>query len=285
MSTLFDTSPAVPEVAVREVFIRDHFTHIRDSGGGGAPVLLIHALSLDSSMWKFGYFNRLTTPNAAGGTPRRVVAYDIRGHGRAKDAPVTQSLTQLADDLNEVVKLLAFDKVDIIGVSYGGAVAQTFVLAYPDRVRSASFIATASTGHPIIADRATRAESYGLESLMDETLSRWFLPESIAAGTDCVKFAQSRLHEMSVTNWAAAWRTVASIDCLHRLFEIKVPVLILSGKRDTSAPPEMMRKMFEACRFGEYKEVSYGMHMFVMEAAEATSLELAVFLDRVDQTV
>ena len=270
-------------VSERVIQIRDHSTFIRDTGGIGDPVILIHALSTNSQFWSFGgIFNQLATSETKQGNPRRIIAYDLRGHGHAQEAPLTHSLTQLAEDLRALLQILNLGKFHVVGVSYGGAVAQTFAITYPGLLLSATFMATTSTGNPIMANRATAAEQKGMEAMVDESIPRWFLPENVAADAEYIQFARNCVKTMRTENWAAAWRAMASINCLGHLGKIEVPVLALAGREDTSTPPAVMRKISDACKFGEYMEVGGGMHFFVLENTQDTLAEIIAFLDRVE---
>ena len=272
-------------VSERVVRVRDHSTLVRDSGGSGDAIILIHALSMNCHFWSLGgVFDRLAASRTKQGKARRVIAYDLRGHGHAQDAPLTQSLSQLAEDLKTLLQTLELSKVHLMGVSFGGAVAQTFAINYPDLSHSATFIATTSTGSPIIANRATLAETKGMDAMIDESIPRWFLPKTIAEDAEAVRFARNCVSKTRIENWAAAWRAMAGIDCLAQLGKIETPVLVLAGKEDTSTPPAVMRKMCDACRLGEHREIESGMHFFVVESPEATSAELIAFLNRVDET-
>lgn len=75
---------------------------------------------------------------------------------------------------------------------------------------------------------------------------------------------------------------MADLDCEERLHEIEVPVLVLAGTQNTSAPPALMKRTFERYRYGEYREVVRGMHLFVTENAEAAAMELLGFRSPVD---
>ena len=86
----FRAAREFPAVSMKERIIQlhDHETLVRDTGGIGVPVLLIHALSMDGRM-----FQELIPRIASGGM--RVIAYDMRGHGYARGAPLTESLEYL----------------------------------------------------------------------------------------------------------------------------------------------------------------------------------------------
>lgn len=274
-----------PPLAYTESIIRlgDHDTLVRDSrgsssgSGSGVPIVLIHALSMDSRMW------REVVPRLAA-TGTRVIAYDLRGHGHARGAPLTRSLDHLCADLELLLDTLGIEMADIYGASYGGAVAQYFALDYPHRTRSLAVLATAAKAPPVLLTRATRAEEDGMDSLVAESVIRWFLPETIARDTWCVRYARACVRRARVEDWAAAWRAMAKLDCLHRLRELKVPVLVLSGRQDLSSTPTLMREIADACVNADcqFQEVDPGTHMMVMEMPEPVADKLVAFRQKVD---
>lgn len=263
-----------PERKETVIRLHDHTTLIRDTQGEGVPIILIHCLSLDGEQW------RAVLPGLS--EAARVIVYDVRGHGKARVAPPTKSLGQLAEDLLEVLDILGVDKADIYGASYGGAVAQYFTLAHPHRVRSMAVIATAAKGNEILRSRATRAEEAGVISLLPESLIRWFLPETIAANDWMVRYARHCLERCRLEDWTSAWRAMADLDTIDRLSEIDVPVLVLCGAQDLSTPPAVMKPHFSGLKHGEYVELNPGTHMLIMEQSRAATEELAAFRKRVD---
>jgi 3-oxoadipate enol-lactonase len=271
-------------ISERTVRVGDHDTLLRESPGDGVPLLLIHAISLDSRMWLDGVFEQLATHSPPSGASRRVIAYDMRGHGRAMAAPLTSSMDQLADDARELLRTLGIDKIDICGVSFGGAVAQAFMFRHPECVRSALLVATLAKGVPILEQRATEAEEHGVAGLRDQFLPHWFTPAAIESDAKYVRYAREMLGKVQVPNWAAAWRAVAVIDYREKLKEVKVPALFVASGVDKSTPPAVMKPMCEAVSGGEYKELTRGLHLFVMEFAEEVAAELKVFLSHVEKT-
>src|ERR1700712_528778 len=95
------------------VRLPDHVTMVLDSGSDddldGVPMLLLHSLGLDHRFW------RAVSPALAG--LGRVIAYDLRGHGRAQDAPLTVSMEQLAEDAVNLLDRLRVKQVDVFGAS------------------------------------------------------------------------------------------------------------------------------------------------------------------------
>lgn len=284
----WQSGPEPPQLALPEgytesfVLLGDHETMVRDTGGAGIPIVLIHALSMDGRMWR-----QVMPLLAASGA--RVIAYDLRGHGYARGAPLTRDLEHLCADLALLLDRLGVERADIYGASYGGAVAQYFALDYPNRTRSLAAIATGGKAPAVLATRATRAEEHGMDSLVAESVIRWFLPETIAEDTWCVRYARGCVRRARVEDWAAAWRAMARLDCLERLSALQtMPVLSLAGKQDLSATPPMMRAIVDACTGNpnvEYQEVDPGTHMMVMEMPKPVAKKLVAFRSRVDGLV
>lgn len=81
----------------------------------------------------------------------QVLTYDLRGHGHARAAPLPESLDHLQTTFYSFMNTLGIEKADIYSKSYGGAMAQHFVLSYPDRVRSLALTATCSKTHPLLS--------------------------------------------------------------------------------------------------------------------------------------
>ncbi len=63
----------------------------------------------------------------------RVIAFDNRGVG-ATGSVVPDNIDQMADDAIAFIRALDLTKVDLIGFSLGGAVAQVVALKAPDLV-------------------------------------------------------------------------------------------------------------------------------------------------------
>jgi pimeloyl-ACP methyl ester carboxylesterase len=96
-----------------------------DSGGEGKPVALVHGWCCDQSFFEpqVEYFAR------AG---RRVIAFDLRGHG-ASDAPEGHySMGLFADDVAWCLQKLDAERAVVVGHSMGGVVAFELAARYPD---------------------------------------------------------------------------------------------------------------------------------------------------------
>src|SRR5215212_6233992 len=93
---------------------------------------------------------------------RRVFAYDIRGHGGAAGSPTPFTMGDTAADLVGLLDALALDRAHVVGLSYGGGIAQTAAVAHPERFASLSLLATTDDPFPTFEARARSGEVDGM---------------------------------------------------------------------------------------------------------------------------
>lgn len=97
------------------------------SNSGGVPVLLVHGMGGDSSTWE--RFARVLAERG-----RRVIAPDLRGHGRSARAE-SYRFAEFGEDIVSLCDELGFDRVDMVGHSLGGHAAMVAAQNRPDLVR------------------------------------------------------------------------------------------------------------------------------------------------------
>jgi pimeloyl-ACP methyl ester carboxylesterase len=97
-----------------------------DDGIGGPPLLLVHGYSCDSHDWLF-QLPAFTQTN-------RVIAVDLRGHGRSSAPAAGYSASDLAGDLARLLERLDTGPVVAVGHSLGGVVVSALAVEHPDLV-------------------------------------------------------------------------------------------------------------------------------------------------------
>ena len=130
--------PPLPLPPGRTVLVPDRGElFVRDSGGAGQPVLLVHGWMFPSDLnWLYSY-----APLAAAGY--RVLAMDLRGHGRGLRSGEPFSLAACADDAAGVLQALGLAPALVVGYSMGGPVTQLLAQRHPERVAGFVLCATA----------------------------------------------------------------------------------------------------------------------------------------------
>jgi pimeloyl-ACP methyl ester carboxylesterase len=98
--------------------------------GDGPPLVMLHGLLVGSlAAWYF-------TAAPALARSRRVLLFDLRGHGRSERAREGYGASSMARDLEALADGFDPRPLDLVGHSYGALVALRFALDHPARVRS-----------------------------------------------------------------------------------------------------------------------------------------------------
>ncbi|MGB4596239.1 MAG: alpha/beta hydrolase [Anaerolineaceae bacterium] len=100
--------------------------------GSGKPVLLIHGLGLDHSIWKpmVKLFSQ----------ERQFILPDIRGQGRSTLGAGYGELDQIAEDLVRLLDELRIEKAVLAGHSMGGYIALAFAEKHMDRLAGLALV-------------------------------------------------------------------------------------------------------------------------------------------------
>ena len=199
-----------------------------ETAGQGEPLLLLHGLGSRSDDWQ------LQLPPFA--AHYRVVAADMRGHGRTSKPPGPTSVPMMADDVLGLLDALGIDAAHVVGLSMGGMIAFQMAVNRPERVRSLVIVNSAP---------ALVAHTWGerLRIWQRLALARLFKPARTAHFLGPRLFPkpeQAELREVFIAQWAqndpqaylAAMRALVGWSVLDRVAAIRCPTLVISGDRD-----------------------------------------------------
>jgi 3-oxoadipate enol-lactonase len=206
-----------------------------DSAGTGPPVVLVHAIGCDHRMWE--------DLGARLSKAYRVIAIDVRGHGRTPVAPRPYTLADMADDVVALLERLALAKAHWVGLSMGGMIGQAFALRHPGRLDRLVLANTTSSygpeGRAMWQARARMVQDGGLAAIKDMVAMRYFSDEFRATDPGTVATVMSRFMETPAEGYLGCCDAIANLDFSNDLARIRSRTLVIAGGADAGTPPAM----------------------------------------------
>ena len=233
--------------------------------GEGPPVVLSHALGLDSAMWA-GYAAHLAA------LPRQVLRYDHRGHGGSAKPVGPYSMDDLVDDAARIVREWGRGPVAWIGLSMGAMVGQGLAIRHPELV-SRLVLANTTARYPEAGvaawnQRIATVQDQGMAGVAEMVVERYLHADFRAAHPDATDAIRQRLLRDDPAAYAASCQAVARVDWLDRLAQVRCPTLVIAGARDAGAPPAMGQAIADRIPGARMHVIEDASHLSVLETPE-----------------
>ena len=235
---------------------------------GRDPLVLIHGLGCDASMWD-GVV-------AAFPSDQGLVVPELRGHGESTLGFKLPSVDQWAEDVVGLLREKGIKAPAIAGLSLGGYTALGIGAAYPDFARAFAFIST-SAAPDDDAGRGRRAAAIG--TIRREGWRRFaaaLMPSLLNAKGP--QFETHRKHLMMMFEHAGdsglpptLMALAARPDRQALLARIRVPSIVVVGSVDVLTPPDRARELTSGIPDARLTVLDDVAHMSAMEAPVAVA--------------
>lgn len=214
---------------------------VRDSGGDGPPLLLLHGWIASADL----NWIRCYEPLIAAGY--RVLAVDHRGHGRGIRSPAPFRLVDCAADAAALVAELGCGPVTAVGYSMGGPITQLMARNHREHLSAIVLGATSREWSDREVARVWR--TMGLLRIMLGLAAPGFwrtLMEVAGFPSDeATAWALAELSRGNARDLAEAGRELGRFDSRPWLGELDTPSVVLVTSRDRSVPPRNQRALAE----------------------------------------
>jgi 3-oxoadipate enol-lactonase len=243
--------------------------------GSGPPIVLIHALGFDQTMWHELEVELLQT--------RQIIKIDLRGHGKSATTDSNFSLVDLADDIAQVLDANNTLRADFLGLSLGGMVGQAFALMYPSRLNKLVLACTTSSygdlGGEIWQARIDAVERGGMSSIAEQAMDRFFGSNFRQINPELVNTAKSAFLQTNPKGYIATCRAIAQLNFSGQLKNIQAKTLVLAGALDVSAPIQMAKLISDEIPEAELIILPNTAHLANKEAPELFNKHVIAFLN------
>jgi (E)-2-((N-methylformamido)methylene)succinate hydrolase len=250
--------------------------------GHGAPVVLIHGVGLQGTIWK----PQVEALRAS----HEVIAVDMPGHGGSSLPPANASLSYYADAILALLDALKIGRAHVVGHSMGALVATEFALTHPNRVASlvamnAVFCRTPEQRAAIEA-RVTALGDNPARPDWSGTIGRWFgepMPPSLEGAA---AYTHALLSKVDPVGYERTYRLFAGSDTEHRnrLSQLAVPALFFTGEHDPNSTPSMSEAMAGIAPRGRAIVLSGERHMMALTDPDRTNRILTDFINEAERT-
>lgn len=248
-----------------------------ERAGAGAPLLFISGSGADL---------RIKPNQMDGPLPKHfdVLSYDQRGLGQTSKPDKPYTMADYADDAARLMDFVGWKSAKVIGVSFGGMVAQEFVLRHPAKVERLVLACTSPGGKG-----GASYPFHTIEHMGREERARHMIPISDTRRDQAWQKANPKQYEEFVAfaandpyadepgramGYHSQLAARADLDTYDRLPEIDCPVMIAAGRYDGIALPATQERMAARIR-GSKLQFFEGGHLFMIQDRAALPAMIA----------
>ncbi len=246
--------------------------------GQGAPLVLVHGLGSSTRDWEY------QIPALA--AHYRVIALDVRGHGRSAKPRQRYQMSDFAADVAALIEHLELEPVHLVGISMGGMIGFQLAVDRPELLKSLCIVNSGPEIKPKSASdylqlgkRWLFSRLLSLEAL-SKALGRMLFPHPEQAEL------RAKIEERWPQNDKRAY--LASLDAIigwgvrEHLERIHCPTLVVTADRDytpVSLKEQYVREMPNA----RLLVIENSRHATPMDQPQLFNSSLLAFLEEVEQ--
>jgi 3-oxoadipate enol-lactonase len=199
----------------------------------GAPLMFSNSLGSSLEMWdaQAAFFAKT----------RRVIRYDVRGHGQSASPAGPYSIALLAQDALRILDTLHIHTTDWAGCSMGGMVGQWLLTHHRERIGKAVLGNTAAFMGPPATDwnaRIRTAHHIGMAPIAEAMKLRWFTKSFNETNPAEVSRVCSQMLLANPAGYSACAAAIRDMDQRQSIKTISNPVLVVVGAQDPATVPK-----------------------------------------------
>jgi poly(3-hydroxyalkanoate) depolymerase len=226
-------------------------------------------------------------PLAAAMPERGFIMFDMPGTGESPDPLVPYNPFIMSWTASQLLDKYRLDEVDVMGVSWGGAMAQHFALQHPGRTRRLTLIATTPgmvmvPGNPAAFTKMADPRRYVDPDFMAKHFKTLYGGLTATGDTDHKSSHISRLKPPSPRGYMYQLMCMMGWTSLPALPFMKKETLIMMGEDDQIVPlinGKILKAMIPHSRLETFKG---GGHLFLLTHADESVAVIRDFLDMAD---
>jgi len=239
------------------------------------PLVFIHGVGLNHKMWdsQIASLNNYST-----------ITYDLLGHGKTPYNKEDVTLNDFSEQLDNLLKFLKIDKINLIGFSLGSLIALDFTSKFQDKLKSLTLIGTTykrtTEQRDLVIERFEQAKLNKLIS--KQALKRWFtdkyLDDHPETYDQFIKILTKDGDDH--LNFLKAYKLFAyHQDNSDLIKKIKTRTLVMTGSGDTGSTVEMSKSLSSNLLNSSFIEINNGKHLCSIECSDDVNINIKNFIN------
>lgn len=234
--------------------------------GEGPALVLLHGFLCDSRVWKHQLLDL--------SDQFTVLAWDAPGAGSSSDPPDWFTITDWGKCLAEFLDAVGVARAHVLGLSWGGVLAQEFYRLYPTQVLGlilADTYAGWKGSFPQSAAEQRLARCLRESSMPAEEFASLWVPKEFftaAVSDDAQEQMSAVVSDFHPLGFRLMAKSLAYTDTRHLLPNIEVPTLLLWGDADLRSPLSVAAQLRDAIPNSELAVIANAGHVSNMEQPE-----------------
>lgn len=233
--------------------------------GSGEPLVFLNGIMMSTVSWS--QFIETYSHDF------KLILVDFVDMGQSEKSTSDYPISYHSDTLKGLFDLLSIDKINIMGVSYGGEVAQLFALKYPERVKSLILADTSSyTGDWLnevgrLWDYA--ASTHNVSVFFNATMPYIYSREFIEKNIEWMKSREIIFGKLFTNEWYESFRRLNKssfgYDIRSEVHNISVPTMIIGADRDILLPLRLQEYLHEQIKDSKFAIIKESGHASMYE--------------------
>lgn len=267
------------EIVDSTLTINNHQVNYSEAGSHSSiAVIFIHGFPFSKEMWR----NQMEALEH----DFRVIAYDVRGHGRSSSGDDTFSLELFATDLVGLMNALGIEKAILSGLSMGGYIALRTIELHASR-----FIGLVLCDTQCVADSPESREkrikaiasikANGVALYAKASITNLFTEESFRNKDEIIT---KILNTIEQTSSETLCRTLLALsnrkETCTELHAINIPTLVIVGREDKITPITVAQQLHERIKNSTFVIIDQAGHLSNLENPVQFNSNLKLFLSQ-----
>ena len=237
----------------------------------GTPLLIFNGIGASADMLR-PLLRRLESP---------ALTFDLPGVGASPAALVPRRMRRLAELARDLLCKLGIERCHVMGISWGGGLAQQFALQYPLHTDRLVLAATA-TGYimippsPSVALKMATPLRY-LSAGYFRSVAGEIYGGDLRSSRSRIEAHVREMMPPTVWGYVSQLYALTGWTSIFRLDDIHAPALVMAGSDDPLVPLANARLMARRLRNARLRVYDCG-HLFLLTRLEQAAAEIDAFL-------